>query len=755
MAMDTLRAEELLAELNPQQREAVLTTSGPLLIVAGAGSGKTSVLTRRIAYLISCEGVAPWSVLAITFTNKAARELRERVERLVGLEASDVWVSTFHAMCVRILRREIEKLGYASHFTILDGIDQLSAVRRCCDELNLDNKRYEPRAMLSAISAYKNALVDAAQAERQAGDPYAVNVARVYIRYQAMLRAQNSLDFDDLIMLTVKLFEQDQPTLISYQMKFRHILVDEYQDTNHSQYRLIQLLAQKNRNLCVVGDSDQSIYRWRGADIKNILSFERDYPEAVVIKLEQNYRSTKHILHAANGVIGRNRSRLDKKLWTDNAQGEAIRLVRAGDEREEARFIVDEAFRRKAEGDLNYNDCTVLYRTNAQSRVVEEACLKAGIPYRIYGGTKFYERKEIKDIMGYLRLVANPADDIAFQRVVNAPKRGIGEGTLGRVAEYAREHGMSLFGATAEREMIGLAARFIEPLEAFASLIRQFTAQQEYLTVAELLEQIIDRSGYREMLRREHTIEAQARLENVDELLTVAKEFEERNPGAGLIGFLTDVALVADADQEGGTGDGITLMTLHSAKGLEFPIVFLVGMEEGIFPHSRSLMEESEMEEERRLCYVGITRAKRELYLSCAFQRSIYGTTRSNPPSRFLAELPSESVQEVKWGGRSSFGGASGNRSASGSANGSAARGVPAAGSSSSIVHIPPGFGGDVHANWLVGDQVEHRKWGLGQVTAITGGGDDIELTIAFEPPTGSRKLLVKYAPIQRIENAN
>lgn len=769
--METERVEDdrLLAGLNPQQREAVMSTQGPLLIIAGAGSGKTSVLTRRIAYLIAREGAAPWSILAITFTNKAAKEMRERVEHLVGGSAADIWVSTFHAMCVRILRREIEKLGYDNHFTILDAIDQLSAVRRCCDELNIDIKRYEPRSLHSAISNHKNELRDAAQAEAQAGNPYEKTVARVYRRYQELLRAQHSLDFDDLIMLTVRLFETDRDTLSFYQRKFRYILVDEYQDTNHSQYRLVQLLAKGHRNLCVVGDSDQSIYRWRGADMTNILSFERDYPEAMVIKLEQNYRSTKKILEVANSVIGRNTGRPSKVLWTDNEDGEQVQLYRGQDEQDEARFIVDEVFRVKASKNFSYNDCAVLYRTNAQSRVIEEVCLKAGVPYRVFGGIKFYDRKEIKDMMAYLRLIANPADDIAFARVVNVPKRGVGDGTLGRLETHAREHGLSLLAAVGEAHMLGLAQRFVEPLQAFASLIRQFAAQQEYLTIAELLEQIIDRSGYRDMLARERSIEAQSRQENVDELLTVAQEFEKRNPGVGLLGFLTDVALVADADQEGGTGEGLTLMTLHSAKGLEFPVVFLVGLEEGIFPHARTLDEPEELEEERRLCYVGITRAKRQLYLSCALQRTIYGTTRANPASRFLQEIPGEAIRELNrreltsqrsdaWGLRDrrhsavqgartegAFGGATA------SATGSAAVSPSKAGG---VTHIPASFGGDLTAAWAIGDKVEHRKWGLGHVTAISGSGEDIELTITFAAPTGARKLLVKYAPIVRLEGS-
>ncbi len=730
MAIDEIDVEQLLQELNGPQREAVMTTRGPLLIVAGAGSGKTSVLTRRIAYLLAHERVPPWSILAITFTNKAAREMKERIARLVGPQADDMWVSTFHSMCVRILRREIDKLGFTGQFTILDAADQLSAVRHCLDELNYDPKKFDPRAMAAAISAHKNALVEPARAKQQAGDVFAQIGAEVYAAYQAKLRAQNSLDFDDLIMKTVQLFEQFPAVLDFYQAKFQYILVDEYQDTNHSQYRLIRLLAARFQNLCVVGDSDQSIYRWRGADIGNILSFERDYPAANVIKLEQNYRSTQRILEAANGVIQNNRARADKTLWTDNGQGPPIRLMRAFDEQEEARFIVDETMRRRHEDELPYADVAVLYRTNAQSRVIEEMCLKSGLPYRVYGGVKFYERKEIKDILSYLRLIANPLDDIAFARVINVPKRGIGEGTVARMTDYGAAHELSLFAVSQQMDMLGLANRFVDPIESFASLIRQLAAQQEYLTVTELTEELLERSGYREMLKRERTIEAQSRLENVDELLSVTKEYEERNPTGGLIGFLTDVALVADADQEGGTADGgITLMTLHSAKGLEFPVVFLAGMEEGVFPHSRSLAEEEEMEEERRLCYVGITRAMRELYVTHARARMLYGQTRNNPPSRFLAEIPADILSEV-FAKRPLSGGGKPPRSP--------------------LDQIPKSFGGDLTADWKAGDQVKHRKWGVGTVIDTVGEGEDLELVIAFPPPVGNRKLMVKYAPIAR-----
>ncbi|PWI57266.1 DNA helicase PcrA [Sulfoacidibacillus thermotolerans] len=727
MELSTEEMERLLSGLNEPQREAVTSTRGPLLIIAGAGSGKTSVLTRRMAYLLKQERVAPWSILAITFTNKAAKEMKERVARLVGQAADEMWVSTFHAMCVRILRREIDKLGFTSQFTILDAGDQLSAVRRCCEELNYDQKKFEPRSLAAAISQYKNVLVAPDTALKRAETVYEEAAAQVYKLYQTKLRAQNSLDFDDLILLTVQLFEQYPAVLDYYQAKFQYIHVDEYQDTNHSQYRLVRLLADRYRNLCVVGDSDQSIYKWRGADIGNILSFEQDYPDAKVIKLEQNYRSTKRILTAANAVIENNLERPKKTLWTANSEGERLYFYRAFDEREEARFIVDEVHRRRQLGELAYSDVAVLYRTNAQSRAIEEMCLKSGVPYRVFGGIKFYERKEIKDLLGYLRLIANPADDLAFIRIVNVPKRGIGEGTIARMAELAAKQGTSLFTVTQQMDMLGLSGRFVSAVEGFASLIRQLAAQQDYLTVTELTEELLLRSGYREMLKSDRTIEGQARLENVEEFLSVTQEYEKRNPTGGLIGFLTDVALVADSEQEGGSGDGITLMTLHSAKGLEFPVVFLVGMEEGVFPHARSATDEREMEEERRLCYVGITRAQKELYLTCANTRMLFGQTKANPPSRFLQEIPQEVLVDVK--------------KATGSFPRIAREGM-------AVEQTPKSFGGDLTENWSVGDRVLHRKWGEGLVLARSGTGEDLELTIEFAAPTGTRKLMVKYAPI-------
>ena len=737
MAVEHNEAETLLEGLNNEQREAVQYTEGPLLVIAGAGSGKTSVLTRRIAYLLEHNKVAPWSVLAITFTNKAAKEMRERVAKLVGSVAEDMWVSTFHSMCVRILRREIESLGYTNHFTILDAADQLTAVKQVCDEQNLDVKRFEPRMLSGAISNFKNQLNTPDRALKMAGNKHEQVVAQVYERYQTKLKAINALDFDDLIMKTVQLFENFPQVLDFYQKKFQYVLVDEYQDTNHSQYRLVKLLAERHKNLCVVGDSDQSIYRWRGADVSNILSFERDYPNAKVVKLEQNYRSTKMVLQAANGVISQNSKRPDKVLWTENDEGVPIRYFRAYDGQEEARFLVDEVYRKKHEDQLAYRDVAVLYRTNAQSRMVEEMCIKSGIPYHIFGGLKFYERKEIKDLLAYLRLIANPKDDISFMRIVNVPKRGIGEGTITRLNEHALNMSASLLEAAQDAGYLGLAARFVEPLEGFASLIRQLAAMQEFMNVTELTQEVLNRSGYRSMLIKEGSIEAQTRLENVEELLSVTKDYDQRNEAGSLLGFLTDVALVADADQEKGSQDGITLMTLHSAKGLEFPVVFLVGVEEGIFPHSRVAVDLAEMEEERRLCYVGITRAMRELYITNALTRTLYGQTKSNPPSRFLTEIPSEAIVEVT---HKRVG---------------AAKSLRAIGATEGkMEHIPDHFG-NVNENWNIGDQVEHRKWEFGVVTGMSGEGENLELLIIFPEQIGEKKLLVKYAPIQKVSESN
>lgn len=754
-------ADAILNNMNPQQQQAILHKDGPVLILAGAGSGKTSTLTRRIAYLMYAHRVAPWSILAITFTNKAAREMRDRVEKWVGGGAADMWVSTFHSMCVRILRKDIEKIGYASSFTILDAADQLTVVKQSLAELNLDAKKFEPRAILSHISDAKNRLLGPKAYAKRANGLFEKVAADVYEVYQKRLRVNNSLDFDDLIMKTVELFETDPATLEFYQNKFHFIHVDEYQDTNHAQYRLIHLLAAKRRNLCVVGDTDQSIYGWRGADIWNILNFEKDYPDAMIIKLEQNYRSTKGILKAANAVIANNTQRKDKNLWSDKPEGERIVLFRAMNEHEEAYFIVQQVQKAIDEG-FSYRDCAVLYRTNAQSRVIEEVFLKSTVPYTIVGGIKFYERKEIKDVLAYLRLIANMNDDLSLARIINVPKRGIGDSTLDKIRAYASQQGMSLFAAMLEVEQIGLSARFVKTIREFVLLIRNLATQQQYLSVTELTEEMLKMSGYRAELKAEKTIEAETRLENLDEFLSVTQEFDKKYPGEGLLTFLTEVALVADVDQMQEGTDAVTLMTLHSAKGLEFPIVFLAGLEEGIFPHMRTLDDPDEMEEERRLCYVGITRAEEKLYLTTAFNRTLFGQTRSNMESRFLKEIPAELVEETGVMNRMGTGYSGGGRYATegygrhdnglysnGRFNGRSGGGGAGVGQDArNLTHIPKGFGADLSIAWEVGDRVKHKSWGDGTILERAGEGEDLELTVQFAPPTGVRKLLARFAPI-------
>jgi DNA helicase II / ATP-dependent DNA helicase PcrA len=719
--------EELLQGLNPMQKQAVETTDGPVQIIAGAGSGKTRVLTHRVAYLLAEKGIHPWNVLAITFTNKAAREMKERIGQLVGPMAEEIWISTFHSMCVRMLRRDIDRLGYSRNFTILDTSDQLTVIKQVLKEQNLDPKKFEPRTLLGKISHAKNMLREPGDMKAHAQTFMDEVAADVYEKYQDKLRTNESLDFDDLLMVTVKLLRTQPEVKDYYQRKFQFIHVDEYQDTNHVQYILTKMLAEKHQNLCVVGDSDQSIYRFRGADITNILNFERDYPQATVIKLEQNYRSTKKILAAANHVIAHNTERKPKELWTDNDEGEMLHLFEAGTEHEEAHYVAEHILQGRKEGQP-YKNFAVLYRTNAQSRVLEEVMMKANIPYSIVGGIKFYERKEIKDVLAYLRLIVNPHDDLSLTRIINVPKRGIGAATLDKIASYAREHGLSLFGALLEMEEIGLTQRTLKPLSEFVDLVRHLHAMIEYLSAVEITEEVLKRSGYREELKRENSLEAASRLENIDEFLSVAQEFEKHNEDKSLVAFLTDLALISDLDalgdeqEEEDKGDSVVLMTLHSAKGLEFPTVFLVGMEEGIFPHMRSLDDEDEMEEERRLAYVGITRAEKVLHLTRARTRTIYGQTTSYLPSRFLKEIPVELVEEV--GGRQSASNATPRR----------------------VVRPTP----NVVADWRVGDKAEHAKWGLGTVVKVQGEGEDLELNIAFPAPIGVKKLLAKYAPIKK-----
>lgn len=745
MSNTTADLHRILQGLNPQQVQAVETTEGPLLIVAGAGSGKTSVLTRRIAYLIHGKQVPPWGILAITFTNKAARELRERIESLVGVLAAEVWATTFHSMCVRILRKNIETLGYRTSFSILDDGDQLSAVRKILNSMNVDSKRYDPRAILSAISQHKNQLVTATKARDHALNLYDRLVGDVYLEYQRRLKLNESLDFDDLIMKTVELFHQHPEVLEDYQRRLQYLHVDEYQDTNHAQYQLVNLLARKHRNLCAVGDSDQSIYGWRGADIRNILQFEQDYPDAQIIRLEQNYRSTQTILEIANQVIRNNRQRKDKKLWTQGEEGEKAKLFQCVDERAEANFVADEIGRALDKG-KSYADFTVLYRTNAQSRVIEEIFLQRGIPYRIFGGLKFYERKEIKDVLAYLRLIANPADDASLLRVINVPKRGIGDQTLGKVEDFARQYDITLYEGLQRIEEISVSPRIAKTILEFVQSVQGFVKMKGFVTVTDLVQELLKKTGYLLTLQAEKTLEAEARVENLEEFQSLTSEFDARWPGPGFQGaleeFLTDVALVADSDLNGGkpqaqedviSANHVMMMTLHSAKGLEFPYVFMVGMEDGIFPHSRSLHSDDEMEEERRLCYVGVTRAKQQLYFTTCASRMIFGQTRSYIPSRFLSEIPKEYLEKVDIMRKTEV------RSMWSARADSSGRGS---------LFKPASFGADLSVDYAPGDQVEHRKWGIGSIQSVSGTGEDLELTVLFEDPIGSRKLVARFAPI-------
>jgi DNA helicase-2/ATP-dependent DNA helicase PcrA len=779
--------------LNPPQKQAVEAVEGPLLIMAGAGSGKTRVLTHRIAYLIATRKAAPWSILAITFTNKAAREMQERVGKLVGPNGRDIWVSTFHSMCVRILRKDISRIGFTSNFTILDSGDQLSVIKACMKELNYDTKKFEPKAVQAAMGTAKNELKTPEMVESKIGDFFDDVVAKVYKLYQKKLKHNNSLDFDDLIMVTIQLFKEEPDVLDFYQNKFQYIHVDEYQDTNRAQYMLCLMLADKHKRICVVGDSDQSIYRWRGADISNIMNFENDYPKATTILLEQNYRSTSNILNAANKVIANNAGRKAKNLWTSKEGGSKIRFYQADSEHEEGYFITSEVKKRVDSG-KRYQDHAILYRTNAQSRVIEEILIKSDIPYQIIGGIKFYDRKEIKDILAYLRLISNPNDDISFVRVVNVPKRGIGDTTLERLTEAAARRGVSLFVQLEDVDGMELGAKVKHALSDFREMIDNMHRMVDYLSVTELTEKLLELSQYRIELQREKTIESTARLENIDEFLSVTMEFEKRNEDRTLIAFLTDLALIADIDtmndteeEKADVGNAVVLMTMHSAKGLEFPVVFIVGMEEGVFPHSRAANDYEELEEERRLAYVGITRAEQELFLTCARMRTLFGRTNMNAPSRFLKEIPEELLElaapvgviggrsgSPTWGNKEgrygstggSFGSSSGgfgSSSGGASASGGASKSVSfrtgtgsAAAPAGTVRSTVPGVSGGVNggtapvADYKTGDKVAHGKWGIGVVVTIKGTGDDTELQIAFPAPVGLKRLLAKFAPITK-----
>ncbi|MEB7410683.1 DNA helicase PcrA [Enterococcus lactis] len=738
---------ELLNGMNPRQKEAVLHTDGPLLLMAGAGSGKTRVLTHRIAYLIEEKEVNPWNILAITFTNKAAKEMKERVNAILASGGEDVWVSTFHSMCVRILRRDVDFIGYNRNFTIIDSSEQLTLMKRILKELNIDPKKYDPRSILGTISQAKNSLQTPQDFAKMQGSYYEEIVAKCYAAYQKELQYNQCMDFDDLIMNTIRLFEEHPDSLTYYQNKFHYIHVDEYQDTNHAQYTLVNLLAGRFRNLCVVGDADQSIYGWRGADMQNILDFEKDYPDAAVILLEQNYRSTKNILSAANQVIENNSNRKPKNLWTENKEGNKITYYRADNERDETRFIVDRMQEEIRSNHRNYGDFAILYRTNAQSRVMEETLLKANIPYKMVGGHKFYDRKEIKDILAYLNVLANPQDSISFERIVNSPKRGIGPGSIEKLRSFASLHEWPLLEAAQNVELANIGGKAGQQLGSFGEMIQEVTQVIPYLTVTELTKEVLDRSGYLEDLKIQNTLEAQARIENLEEFLTVTqefdKQFEQQNeedadaPEEKLTVFLNDLALVSDIDNLEEDASQVTLMTLHAAKGLEFPVVFLIGLEEGVFPLSRALMEESELEEERRLAYVGITRAEEALYLTNAFSRTLYGRTQYNRPSRFVEEIDQE-LLEIE-----------GMRPTPKKTPVFAKKTAYSYKQPETAVVSSKSATGGEKNSWKPGDKVKHKKWGLGTVVRVSGTSKDLELDVAF-PSQGVKRLLAAFAPIEK-----
>lgn len=725
----------LLTGLNKEQQQAVQHTEGPLLILAGAGSGKTKVLTVRIAHLLA-QGVNPYEILAITFTNKAAKEMKSRVEGLVGDVANRIWLSTFHSFCAKFLRFELDNfLGYNSNFTIYDTSDSQAVIKAALKALNLDDKYYPVGAMIGAISDAKNKLLFASDFRKQARDFYQEKVADVYEYYERELRKNNALDFDDLLLVAVKLLQSNEAVLDKYSKRFRYVMIDEYQDTNHAQYLLAKLLASHWKNIAVVGDADQSIYAWRGADIQNILDFEKDYPNCTSIKLEQNYRSTKIILDAANAVIENNEGRPKKNLWTDKTEGAKIQHFTAQSEHEEAAFIGDTIAKKHDIHGVPYGDMAILYRTNAQSRVLEEALIKRALPYTMVGGTKFYDRKEIKDVLAYLRVLYNPFDDLSLLRIINVPKRSIGATTVAKLQDYARANGTSLFMTLTQLHLVDtIKGKTKEKLEEFGILIFTLVAEMEDKTVLDILESILDRTGYLAQLEESTDPQDQARAENIGELLSVAKDFQDTNPTGTVEDFLEQVALVNDVDSFEQEESKVTLMTLHAAKGLEFPIVFLGGLEEGLFPHSRTLMNPEEIEEERRLAYVGITRAEKELYISNATTRTVFGRTSSYLPSRFIDEIPEELVDGLR---------------AKRKVPDDIKRHVPQHMSITSRPVTKPIVRNEVIADWNIGDTAIHSKWGNGKVINVAGEGAGMKLTIEF-PTQGVRVVMAKFAPVKK-----
>ena len=765
----------LLDALNEPQRQAVMATDGPLLILAGAGSGKTRVLTHRTAYLIEECGVNPYNIMAITFTNKAAGEMRERIDQMVGYGSESIWVCTFHSTCVRILRRYIDRLGFGTNFTIYDSDDQKTLMKDICKRLEIDTKMYKEKMFLSAISSAKDELIDPIEFEtRAAGDYVKRKQAQVYREYQQALKQNNALDFDDLIMKTVELFKLDKEVLASYQDRFRYIMVDEYQDTNTAQFELIRLLALKYQNLCVVGDDDQSIYKFRGANIYNILNFEHHFPDATVIKLEQNYRSTQNILDAANAVIANNQGRKEKRLWTDNGAGDKITFEQLDTAAEEADFVARDIARRVRKGEYQYKDCAILYRTNAQSRLFEERFITANIPYKIFGGVNFYARKEVKDLLAYLKTIDNGQDDLAVRRIINIPKRGIGAASINKVALYAQEQEISFYDALCVAEQVpglGKAAAKIRP---FVLFIQSMKAKAKLLSVADLLQEVIETTGYVRELEAEGTDEAEARIENIDELISKAVDYAEGEEAPTLNGFLENVALVADIDSFDENSDYVVLMTLHSAKGLEFPNVYLAGLEDGLFPSYMSITSDNsqaEIEEERRLAYVGITRAKKNLTITSARVRMVRGQTQYGKVSRFVREIPPEllsgkiyepktkeepieqsTFQKARKAFRTvpSYGG-SGYGKEVGEGYGSTFRSSKATKPVYTKVENQRDFGSAGGAlSYQVGDRVRHIKFGDGEVMAIVSGGRDYEVTVDFDK-VGTKKRFASFAKLKKI----
>ena len=740
---------DLLGGLNPVQREAAAHPGGPLLIVAGAGSGKTRVLTHRIAWLIREQNVSPWSILAITFTNKAADEMRHRVGGLIGPVADKMWISTFHSACVRMLRRDAHRLGYRSGFTIYDDADALRLMSYVLRDQGVDTKRHTPRSVLNAVSAAKNELVDFDTYTRNAESPPERKlIAPAYTEYQRRLTAANAMDFDDLLMVTVNLLQADSVALNEWQDRFQHIMVDEYQDTNRAQNELVLMLGGRHHNVCVVGDSDQSIYAFRGADIRNILDFENAFPETTVIVLDQNYRSTQNILDAANSLIANNSARKPKHLWTESRGGDPIVHYRADDERDEAAWIVDRIVTQQRSGG-RWADVAIFYRTNAQSRALEEELTRRNVPYKVIGGTKFYDRREVKDLLSYLRSVVNPEDEVSLKRILNVPKRGIGDTSVGKLDAYSQRHNVPFYKALEEAEQAGVSGKALGGInELLVALAYSRAMAKEEVAPATLLQNVIDRTGYVRLLEAEHTIESAGRVENIAELIGSAEQYDT------LDGFLEAVALVSDADDIDPDASVVVLMTLHTAKGLEFPIVFLAGLEEGVFPHIRSLSDPDELEEERRLAYVGITRAQRQLYLTNAFTRTLFGQSQYNPPSRFLKELPEQLVEVIESSPRTSGGGSSSQWStARAGVDRNNIRGrdriVDNAMRDSRRGDTPAKTKGAEQLGLKIGDDVVHAQWGEGIVVDMIGAGDRAEVVIRF-PGVGEKRLLLAWAPLKR-----